>query len=127
MPTFPNSHELAEVRVAGGIVAAFCVLIALNALMSILFVVIPACARKNLSTRTLIFQSTNFLILTVGLFASLVPLTLFYATHAAGVTVFIGTVELPATVVQEFEQALGISTLYRSIPYCKLYNDCFHP
>jgi len=112
--------DTTEVRVTGGIVAGFCLGIAINALISILFMVIPACARKNLSSGTLLFQSINFLILTLGLFAALVPLTLFFATHSAGVTAFIGLLEVPAAVVQEFEKALGISTAYKTIPYLRL-------
>ncbi|KZP26770.1 hypothetical protein FIBSPDRAFT_928443 [Athelia psychrophila] len=112
--------DTAEVRVAGGIVAGLCLGIAINALISILFIVIPACARKNRSSSTLLVQSINFLILTLGLFAALVPLTLFFETHSAGVTAFIGSLEVPAAVVQEFERALGISAAYKTIPYLRL-------
>lgn len=121
-----NSHITADVIVTGGIVSGFCALIAINALLSILFIIIPACARSNLSSRTLLFQSTNFLVLSLGLFAGLVPFTIFFATHEASVIAFIGKVEVPAGVVQAIEKALGVTTVYRDIPYRKLTSALTH-
>jgi len=109
-----------DVAVTGGIVCGFCGLIAINALLGILFIVIPACARKDLSSRTLLFQSTNFLVMGLGLFATLVPFTLFFATHEASVLAFIGPVEIPASLVKAIEEALGVTTVYRNIPYLRL-------
>ena len=72
-----------------------------------------------MSARSLLFQSTNFLVAGLGLFAALVPFTIYFATHEASVLAFIGTAEIPTTLVQEVEKALGITPVYRNISYCK--------
>jgi len=109
-----------DVAVKGGIVSGFCALIALDGLLSILFIVVPACARLNISSRTLLLQSATFLILTLGLCAGLVPFTLHIANHKASVTAYIGPLQIPSFIVNAVENASGVTTVYRDIPYLRL-------
>ncbi|KAF8875111.1 hypothetical protein BD779DRAFT_1428527, partial [Infundibulicybe gibba] len=75
--------------------------------------------RPALAARTLRLQSFSIFFCSVWLLAAQIPFTIFYATRAARVTAFVGTVQLPDTVIKSVEKTLGTSSVYRQIPYLR--------
>jgi len=75
--------------------------------------------RPALATRTLRLQSFSIFFCAIWLFATQIPFTVYYATRAARVTAFIGTVQLPDAVIKSVEKTLGTSSVYREIPYLR--------
>ena len=78
---------------------------------------------KRFIERTLRIQSYIGFLFTVILLGSMIPYSFYFATRHAQVTAFIGTVQLPDSVIKAAEQASGSTSIYKDIDYrtCNLY------
>ncbi|KAF8643449.1 hypothetical protein AX16_009005 [Volvariella volvacea WC 439] len=72
------------------------------------------------SARALLIQAMALGFCSLWLFATQIPLTVFFATRQAGVTAAIGRVELPQEIIAALEAALGATSVYREIGYLRL-------
>ncbi|KZP22390.1 hypothetical protein FIBSPDRAFT_931180 [Athelia psychrophila] len=104
----------------GAITTIICFLICINALVFLLFIVIPPAKRVQMSARTLLFQATTLLVFGLGLFGTLVPYTLFVARRAPGVSAFIGVVQIPDAILKDIEKATAWSGDYKDVPYLRI-------
>jgi len=75
---------------------------------------------RRLGTKTLKLQAYTLLFSSVWVLACLIPFTYTFATKQATVTAMIGTIVLPATLVEQQEAALGTTPIYRKIGYLLL-------
>jgi hypothetical protein len=90
------------------------IIVALSALF-ILLLVIPGSAK--LSSRTLLFQSLALLSCCIWVFSAVVPFDVYVAQHQASVTAYTGGVQVPQIIVQQVQNALGLTSEYRHISY----------
>jgi hypothetical protein len=79
--------------------------------------------RGPLSSTALRVQGASLGFCAVWLFSVLVPLTQFYRTRSAIVDASIGGVSLPDEAVQTVERALGLTSRYKDLFFCKYYNS----
>ena len=63
------------------------------------------------------FVAPLFFFCATFIFASLVPFDVFYANRSAKVTAHIGSITVPPSVVQQIQEAAGLSPVYKD----KLY------
>lgn len=70
-----------------------------------------------LATRTLRLQAYALTFCCVWLFSCLVPFTLFFATRRANVRAFVGTLELPQSLIHAMEEKSGSTSVYKELPY----------
>ena len=77
-------------------------------------------ATKALFARTLRIQAVLLLLNCAWLLATMVPYLIFYLHHEAKVTAFIGTTQLPASVIKAVEAQSGSTPVYKNISYRKL-------
>jgi len=75
---------------------------------------------RELSRRTLRLQSFALLFACMFLFASMIPFMLFFVNRQADVKAFIGSVQLPDSVLKAAEEASGSTIIYKKIRYLKL-------
>lgn len=104
-----------DVYHTGVVVVVVCALIALTTAILTLLILAP---RSTLSTRSLPLQAWALLICSLWLFAALVPFTMYVAQHEAQITATLDGLPLPPAVVQGVEKALGVTSVYKDIPYC---------
>ncbi|KAI0674228.1 hypothetical protein C8Q78DRAFT_1067327 [Trametes maxima] len=105
-----------DVFQVGCVVTAVCAVLAVVSAGSFVLLLLSHSA----STRTLKLQGLLTSFLTVWLFASLIPMTDFVANRGAKVSAFLGTVQLPDSLIQAVEQQLGVTSIYRDIDYLRL-------
>ena len=91
-------------------------LIAIVSLASLIFTAFL----PRLNAKTSKINSILLAFLSVWLLATLIPFTLFFATRYAHVRAFIGSQELPESVVQATQQSLGVSNKYSDKDYREL-------
>lgn len=72
---------------------------------------------RRLSNRLLPFEWISLAFCAVWLFATQIPFTHFFATRSAQVHAFVGTVELPSSIVQTLQNQLGFTNVYKDISY----------
>ena len=100
---------------SGYVLTVVCGLIAVASFLFLLPVfVLPA-----LVGRTLKIQGAVLAFLSVWCFACLVPLTDFFANHSAKVTAFIGSIQLPQSIIQGVEAQVGATPVYHKVSYRK--------
>jgi len=75
---------------------------------------------RAFSTKTLRLQSYSLFFSSVWLVGAQIPFTLFFATRSADVRAFIGGVQLPATIVEATEKAMGTTAVYKKMGYLRL-------
>lgn len=115
--------DTSDVMSVGTIVTVVCGLLALvSVIIFVPLLLLPqGASTRALSTRTLPLQTAVLAFLTVFLFAALVPFTDFVATREAEVTAFLGTVQLPQSIIQAAQRQLGVTGVYKDIDY----RECF--
>ena len=114
---------------SGAAVTAFCGALALASGVSLglLFLSLFRSARsskRSIATRTLSWQGGFLAVSTAGLFAALVAMTDFVANGEAKVSASVNGIAVPTVVVRGLQRALGVTTVYHEISYCK-YCDAF--
>lgn len=72
---------------------------------------------KGLFARTLRVQAGLLLAACAWLFATMIPYMIFYLHRQAKVTAFIGTTQLPASVIKAVETQSGSTGVYKQISY----------
>jgi len=77
-------------------------------------------ATKAFFARTLRVQAVLLLLNCTWIFATMVPYMIFYLHHEAKVTAFIGTTQLPASVIKAVEAQSGSTGVYKKISYLRL-------
>ncbi|KAF5309987.1 hypothetical protein D9619_010245 [Psilocybe cf. subviscida] len=75
---------------------------------------------KGLFARTLRVQAGLLLAACAWLFATMIPYMIFYLHRQAKVTAFIGTTQLPASVIKAVEAQSGSTGVYKQISYLRL-------
>jgi len=75
---------------------------------------------RAFSTKTLRPQAYSLFFCVVWLIGAQIPFTFFFATRSAGVRAFIGSVELPASIIASTEKALGTTSVYKKMGYLRL-------
>ncbi|KAJ3487359.1 hypothetical protein NLI96_g3597 [Meripilus lineatus] len=113
--------DTSDVMSVGTIVTVVCGLLALvSVIIFVPLLLLPqGASTRALSTRTLPLQTAVLAFLTVFLFAALVPFTDFVATREAEVTAFLGTVQLPQSIIQAAQRQLGVTGVYKDIDYLR--------
>ena len=105
--------DASDIVSVGYVLTVVCGLIALAAVLFF-----PATYRASpFASRVLGLQTAVFAFLTVWCFACIVPFTDFFATRQAKVTAFIGTLQLPDSIVQAMQERLGATPIYRDVHY----------
>ena len=105
--------DASDIVSVGYVLTVVCGLIALSALFFL-----PSTLRASpLASRMLGVQTAVFGFLTVWCFAALVPFTDFFATRQAKVTAFVGSLQLPDGLVQQMQNQLGATPVYRDVHY----------
>ncbi|OCB91224.1 hypothetical protein A7U60_g1511 [Sanghuangporus baumii] len=99
------------------VLAVGCGLLALTSLLTFLAYV---SIFKPVSRRPVLFASLVHWFLAVWIFASLVAFDVIAVNRSAKVAAFLGETQLPDSVVQQQEQALGVSPTYWDHDYIKL-------
>ena len=61
----------------------------------------------------------------VWLFATIIPFTFFFATRSAKVTASLNGLQLPSTLVNQAENSLGSTSIYKKIGYCTITRSFF--
>ncbi|KAG6332669.1 hypothetical protein ID866_6423 [Astraeus odoratus] len=100
----------------GAVLTAGCGLLAV---LSALYFVFTWFAFGNSST-SLRIQSCTLFFCAVWLFATLVPFDLFFATRQASVSATLDGITVSQSIIQNIEEALGISPVYREQSFLKL-------
>ncbi|KAI0795002.1 hypothetical protein C8Q75DRAFT_730833 [Abortiporus biennis] len=103
---------------SGAVMTVVCGLITLATL--VFFPLVLISRSPKLSNFTLPLQTGIYSFLSIWLFATLIPVTDFFANRQATVTAFVGTIPLPASIVQAAEESLGVTPVYHKIDYLRL-------
>jgi len=101
---------------SGAVITAVSALIAVLSFIYILMLLLS----RRLSNRLLPFEWISLAFCAVWLFATQIPFTHFFATRSAQVHAFVGTVELPSSIVQTLQNQLGFTNVYKDISYLRL-------
>ncbi|THG95551.1 hypothetical protein EW145_g7938 [Phellinidium pouzarii] len=109
-----NTNDIFDTGIIVTIVSA---LLALLSILSLLFSTLRTGTASVKTHR--ILASVHFFLVT-WLFAVLVPFDDFARNRQAQVTASLGGVPLPATAIQQQEQALGFSPIYWSMHFIRL-------
>lgn len=104
-----------DILSSGIVLTIVCGLTALASLLFFLPLFSPSKAGRFLGVQTAIFG-----FLSVWLFAVLVPFTDFFANRSAKVFGTIGGFPLPAAAIQQVEQEVGSTPVYRKVHYLLL-------
>ncbi|KAL5521065.1 hypothetical protein ACEPAG_8987 [Sanghuangporus baumii] len=99
------------------VLAVGCGLLALTSLLTFLAYV---SIFKPVSRRPVLFASLVHWFLAVWIFATLVAFDVIAVNRSAKVAAFLGQTQLPDSIVQQQEQALGVSPTYWDHDYIKL-------
>jgi len=75
---------------------------------------------KAASIRTLKLQALVLILPTLVIFGGMIPFTIFFKNRSAQVTAFIGTTQLPASLVQSVQARSGAESKYSKIWYLRL-------
>ncbi|KAF9481749.1 hypothetical protein BDN70DRAFT_875880 [Pholiota conissans] len=75
---------------------------------------------KAFVRRTLRIQSYIILLFCALLFGTMIPYMIYFTSHHAKVTAFIGTTQLPDSVIKSVEASSGSTSVYKKIDYLKL-------
>ncbi|KAF9044294.1 hypothetical protein BJ165DRAFT_190357 [Panaeolus papilionaceus] len=111
--------SIKDVRGAGAGAAAGAVLLALFSSASAGLSFLPS--TRDLSLRTLRQQSLAVLFSVVVIIASMIPYTYFFANRGPSVKAFLGSVQLPNSVVAPLVAArVGAKAFYKNIDYLRL-------
>ncbi|KAF5361269.1 hypothetical protein D9758_010283 [Tetrapyrgos nigripes] len=105
-----------DVRSSGTVIAVVSGIIALLSFIYIVLILFFS----NLATRSLPIQWASLAFLAVWLFATQIPFTVFFANREAQVTIVANGVTLPSVLVNQLEQSLGVTPVYRHIDYLRL-------
>ena len=114
--------DISDIQSVGIVITIVCGLIALA---SLLFIV-PVLLASASSSRMLGLQTLILAFLSVWCFACLIPLTDFFANHSAKVTAFIGSIQLPQSIIQGVEAQVGATPVYHKVSYRK-HRFCIIP
>lgn len=111
--------DTSDVVASGTVITVACGLLALTSfLIFVPLLLLPkGASTRALSTRTLPIQTSILGFLTIWLFATLIPFTDFVATRQAKVTAFLGSVQLPQSIIQAAQKQLGVTGVYKDIGY----------
>ncbi|KAF8960797.1 hypothetical protein BDZ97DRAFT_1283675 [Flammula alnicola] len=77
-------------------------------------------ATKALSRRTLRLQAFILIGACTLLFGAMIPYIIFFANRHAIVKAFIGTTQLPDSIIESAAKAAGSTSIYKDISYLKL-------
>ncbi|KAJ7040941.1 hypothetical protein C8F04DRAFT_1081077 [Mycena alexandri] len=105
---------------AGVVVTVISAIIMVLCTIYIGLLVVDANARSGISTRTLPLQYLSLGFFAIWLFATEIPVSLFVSTRSVKVSAAIGGLELPNSVIQTIERALGTKIAYKDFSYLKL-------
>ncbi|RDB16463.1 hypothetical protein Hypma_002817 [Hypsizygus marmoreus] len=103
---------------SGVVLTTVAALIAVLCTIFTLLLVLPS--TKGLAKRSLRIQSFILAFCATWLFACAVAYTVIFATRNAKVSASIGGIELPPALVEQAEQVLGSTRIYRHIDYLRL-------
>ncbi|TRM62198.1 hypothetical protein BD626DRAFT_58016 [Schizophyllum amplum] len=107
--------NFSDILDAGIAVTVACGITALLSLLSMLALLLP-----RLRTVPARLVAPLFFFCAVFLFATLVPFDLFYSTRSANVTAHIGAITVPPSVVQQIQEAAGLSNKYSDKLYLRV-------
>ncbi|KAK0199655.1 hypothetical protein DFS33DRAFT_1456916 [Desarmillaria ectypa] len=104
--------------------AGSAIVVVLGALISVVFSVVFALVpllhtSASNSSKLKFFEPLSWAFSTAILVGGLIPLTVFFATRKAGVTVMIGDLEVSTQIIDELLVILGEETSYKNIGYLK--------
>jgi hypothetical protein len=117
------NYWFSDVFHSGAIVTAVSALIALFSFIFIIHVLaVPSGSRL---ARALRVHGAVLAFCGVWLFASIVPFTFYFATRTAKVTASLNGIQLPSSLVNQAEQALGTTSVYKKISYCTVTRSFF--
>jgi len=109
-----------DIRSSGIVLTTVTALIAVLSLIFLLMFLIRSKRPLLFSSRFLRIQALLMAFTGTWLFATLIPYTLFFATRHANVTARLGNTPIPQSVIQQSQQALGATTIYKEIGYLRL-------
>ncbi|KAH9940648.1 hypothetical protein B0H21DRAFT_697430 [Amylocystis lapponica] len=110
------SIDTSDVFASGVVVTVVCGLIALTALASLATTFVARFASRT----THRVQGALFAFLSTWLFATVVPFTDFIANRQATVSATLGGVQLPQSIIQQAQEALGVTNDYHQINYLRV-------
>jgi hypothetical protein len=116
----PPTHVIIDtndVLGAGASATAAFTLIAIVTLLPIFSSLFYRHHKTNPSPRALRILAGTLVFAALWLIASLIPYTFFFATRSARVTATIGSIVVPAATIQQVEQSLGATPVYRKKTY----------
>ncbi|KAF9223103.1 hypothetical protein BS17DRAFT_153745 [Gyrodon lividus] len=108
-----NVHDVFS---TGAVITTVC---ALLALLSGVFFTFTWCPVKD-KRFWFRFQSCALFFCSIWLLATLIPYDYFFANREAQVTASLGGVPVPASLIQNIEEALGVTSVYKDIYYLRL-------
>jgi len=106
--------DTSDIFNSGVVVTVVCALMAIVSLLGLGLALIS----KGLGAKKVLGGLLAFLA--VWLLATQIAFTVFFATGSAGVRAFVGIVELPQSIIQQVEQSLGTTSVYKHIGYLRL-------
>ncbi|KAI5829539.1 hypothetical protein K523DRAFT_304717 [Schizophyllum commune Tattone D] len=107
--------DFTDILNAGIAVTVACGLTAALSLLSMIAIALP-----KLRTLPQRFVAPLFFFCATFIFASLVPFDVFYANRSAKVTAHIGSITVPPSVVQQIQEAAGLSPVYKDKLYLRV-------
>lgn len=105
--------DTTDILASGIVLTIVCGLVALASLLFLL----PALLASASAHRWLKLQTAVFGFLSVWAFAVLVPFTDFFANRQAKVSASIGNIQLPASIIQQLQNQIGATPVYRHVRY----------
>ncbi|KAI0049334.1 hypothetical protein FA95DRAFT_1489479 [Auriscalpium vulgare] len=103
---------------AGVVLTTLCTLI--SVLASVFFVATLLSGRRPLATRTLPLQAGILAFCALWLLPTQIAYTVFFANDTSGVTAFLGSLQLPPSIIQAAQEAEGVTPVYRKLYYLRL-------
>lgn len=91
---------------------------ALIAVLSFFFILYIIVRSNSNLARAYRIQAALLAFCTVWLFATLIPFDYYFANRSARVTASLNGIQLPSSLINQAEQALGTTAVYRKIGYC---------
>jgi len=111
-----DTHDIFDSGIVATVASA---LIAVLLFIFLLGMCIPL--TKSLTSRTLRLQAITLTFAWLMLFGSMIAYMIIFVNRQAGVKAFIGSLQLPSSVVQGVEKASGQTGVYKDIHYLKLF------
>ncbi|KAF8900707.1 hypothetical protein CPB84DRAFT_1918492, partial [Gymnopilus junonius] len=112
-----DTHDIFDSGVVATVASA---LIAVLISIFVLGAYIPRTKSLSSQPRTLRWQALTLSLVWLMLFGSMIPYMVFFVNRQASVKAFIGTTQLPDSLVQGVEKASGQTGVYKDIHYLKL-------